>query len=186
MSTVKVNIRPIPASATVLLRHTVSWPSLPLSEQLQPYDHSSGTLHLGAFLPSPPAELGLSDIPDVYSPTSRDQQPVGCLTVAFEPYEGRRPLEGLRPNAQEMALHRFQVLTQLHGRGIGRLLVENLISRLRAPGVHVLLHFDTRLSQVPFYERLGVRVLDEEKFVKKGRGEDGEAPELIRMGFLIE
>ncbi|RSH76698.1 uncharacterized protein EHS24_005446 [Apiotrichum porosum] len=185
----QVVIRPIPATSTSLLRHTVLWPSIPLAAQLLPYDHEPTTAHLGAFLPVPPANFGLHDVPNDYSPGALDPQPVGCLTVVFEEYLGALPndIKARGPIRQQVQLHKFAVLQQLQGQRIGRRLIERALADLASLDAgRILFHFDARLDQIGFYERLGMRILDPRVFIKYGPTGDGPPIEHIRMGKIID
>ena len=77
---------------------------------------------------------------------------VGCATMMREPREGR-PAYRLRGMAVDPAFHR---------RGIGRLLLQLLESRVLESGYTTLLWCNARTPAVPFYKSMGWKVVSEE------------------------
>lgn len=164
-----LEIRRITADETKPLRHSVLWPSIPVDDQLYPYDALPSTVHLGAFSPSHEPPL------------------VGCLTLVQEPFTRPNSLKSPPPPAQ-VQLRKFAVDGKLQGQGIGRLLFQEAVKTCRevGEGQPVLLHLDAREEQVGFYQRLGMDVLDPEVFGKRGAG--GLGPEIphVRMGKVLQ
>ncbi|HEX7408103.1 MAG TPA: GNAT family N-acetyltransferase [Candidatus Binatia bacterium] len=59
-----------------------------------------------------------------------------------------------RPDAPNHSVSQFFVRPDLHGRGIGTLLLEHLIRAARGNGIHRL-HVPSSRNAVPFYQRAG-------------------------------
>jgi len=109
-------------------------------------------------------------------------------------------ITALKPT-RHVQLRKFTVLSQLQGMGIGRLLLraamQPLGSRISDDSSHpaastdssdkerTLLHFDARIKQRGFYERLGFEVLDPEVFLKYGPTGKEVGVEHIRMGAVL-
>jgi GNAT superfamily N-acetyltransferase len=164
-----VKVRRIDACQLPSIRHAVLWPSVPLRSQLLPFDDEITTIHYGAFL----------------SPT--DPDPIGCLTITRENYKKTLP-----PFVAETSLngqyqvHKFAILQEHQGKGIGSALFRYTLQELRRERAGpVLLHLDARVHQRGWYERFGMHVLDEETFVKTGPTGNGPAVEYIRLGIVV-
>ncbi|KAI9638834.1 uncharacterized protein MKK02DRAFT_41859 [Dioszegia hungarica] len=166
----------ISAKETSPIRHAVLWPSIPLSSQLLPFDILPTTSHHGAFLPhsssSPPTLIA-------------------CLTITLERYAHPHHLDPvITARAREhYQLHKFGVLQEYQGRGIGKKLLLEAIRQLRrriGDEGPVLLHFDARETQIGFYEKLGFVVLEDERIVKRGPTGNGPPVMYQRMGMLVQ
>jgi GNAT superfamily N-acetyltransferase len=163
-----VEVRRIDASLLPPMRHAVLWPSVPLDSQLLQFDHAKTTIHYGAFLPG-------------------DAEPVGCLTLTKEDFKKGLPatIAGLGLEGQYQ-VHKFAVLQERQGKGIGSVLFRQVLQELReGTEGRVLLHLDARVEQRGWYERFGLQVLDEEIFVKTGPTGNGPAVEYIRLGIVL-
>lgn len=69
----------------------------------------------------------------------------------------------ITPLAKEAKLHKIYLLSSIQGRGIGRLLIEEVISRARQSGAEVLrLNVNRYNKAVTFYEKLGFRIIEEQ------------------------
>lgn len=165
-----LSTRPISGSSTHALRHSVLWPSVPLSEQAQPYDEAEGTVHLGAFLSSPDS-----------SPLATE--PIGVLTLVIAPVRSSDLGSSDSPQVQ---LRKFAVAHEFQGRGVGSAMLAAAVEHARhmAPQA-TLLHLDARREQVAFYQRRVFEVLDAEVFVKTGPGGRGPGVEYVRMGRIV-
>lgn len=179
----------IQAEDTRSIRHTVLWPSIPIQDQLLPFDTLSSTVHYGAFS------------------AGRPNEPVACLTITLERYAhpDRLPADIIsaletqtfpakshspQPPPAQYQLHKFAVLPEYQGKGFGKALlhtaIQELVLKVREQGVRVFLfHFDARSSQMDMYKHLGFRVLDDERFMKYGSTDKGPGVEYVRMGQLF-
>lgn len=163
-----VEVRRIDTSLLPSIRHAVLWPSVAIESQLQPFDSAETTIHYGAFIPE-------------------HEIPIGCLTLTKEDYKKDFPpaIAGLHIQGQYQ-VHKFAVLQEYQGKGIGSVLFRHVPEHLQElEAKPILLHLDARVEQKGWYERLGLQVLDGEVFVKKGPTGDGPAVEYIRLGIVI-
>ncbi|WVW86866.1 hypothetical protein I302_108921 [Kwoniella bestiolae CBS 10118] len=179
-SDVQLTFKPIAPEDTIPLRHLVLWPSISLDKQLIPeYDFNPKTIHLGAFkIPNP----NTASQPTLQDPTFDKDHPIGVLTLAAQRYpsfSGEIPVH--------IQLHKFAVHPSLQGKGIGRQLLSYAIEilRQRYPDQKILFHFDARVSQIRFYERSGMSILDEKTFWKYGSTGKGEGVEYVKMGRVL-
>lgn len=162
-----VEIRSIPPQATIAIRHAVLWPNVALGAQLYPYDFAEGTIHIGAFRPD-----------------SGESEPVAVGTLVRAAFA--RP-DALAPDVRALdavQLRKLAVSSELQGQGVGKAMMAYTAALLApAPGQPaLLLHFDARAAQAPFYEKLGYAVLDPEVFTKTF---GGEVVSFIRMGKVL-
>lgn len=184
-----IEIRRIPASFTIPLRHRVLWPSLAPESQLLPYDHLDSTIQLGGFISSSndPALSASSHLEAHYLPAA-EQLPVAILTLTVEQIS---PAVHLSPEqslaGRQIQLHKFAVLPELQGQGVGRQMYKAAERLLEAEshGTGTLLHFDARKNQRETYLAFGAELLDETVFVKRGPTGDGPEIEHVRMGKLL-
>ena len=186
----KLSIRSILAEDTASIRHQVLWPSIPIELQLLPFDSLSTTRHCGAFQTTQ-TDAGSADTPGKL---------VACLTVTLESYERPDRLppsirQGLYSESPDQApqyqLHKFAVLPDCQGRGIGKALLysalQSLIVQVRQDGGRAFLfHFDARTTQLDMYRHLGFEVLDEERFMKYGSTGKEPGVEYVRMGRVVD
>jgi GNAT superfamily N-acetyltransferase len=165
----EVEIRRIDSSRLPTIRKAVLWPSIPIESQLQTFDHADTTTHYGTFLP-------------------HLENPVGCLTLTKEKLKTDLPpgfsnIEGLA----HYQVHKFAVYKEYQGKGVGSTLFRHVLREVRGMGDRkVLLHLDARVEQRGWYERFGLRVLDEDVFVKTGPTGNGPAIEYIRLGIVLD
>jgi GNAT superfamily N-acetyltransferase len=168
----RVEVHTIEADQLSPIRHAVLWPSVPLESQLLPFDTVPTTAHYGAFLRDPE------------TPTTG---PIGCLTVTKELCKATLPELVTRQNpAVQVQVHKFAVYSEFQGKGIGSTLFRHVLVEVsRRYERPVLLHLDARVEQKGWYERMGLKVLDGEVFIKRGPTGDGPAVEYIRLGILL-
>lgn len=167
-----IDVRLISSAQLPPIRHAVLWPSVPLGSQLQAFDSAPTTVHYGAFLRDPE-----------FSTTG----PIGCLTLTEELCKASLTdfITSHNPNVQ-LQIHKFAVYPEYQGRGIGSTLFRHVLAEVSRHYVGpVLLHLDARVEQRGWYERMGLRVLNEDKFVKRGPTGDGPAVEYIRLGTIL-
>lgn len=162
------------------------WPAVPLEEQVQPYDHLPSTIHLGAFLDD---SDDIDDtLPEACRPGAAYQAPVGVMTITEESY---RNTAALPPDLQDPALshrqlHKFGVLQQLQGRGVGSALLQYAMKAFRGTQrERVLLHLDARANQEGWYARFGIQRLEEGTFTKYGPTGKGPGVEYVHMGIIL-
>jgi GNAT superfamily N-acetyltransferase len=163
-----LEVRRIDTSFLPPIRHAILWPSVAIDKQLQPFDSAETTIHYGAFIPE-------------------DENPIGCLTLTKEEYKKELPATIAEPNLQgQYQVHKFAVLLEHQGKGIGSVLFRHVLEHLQQlEEKPILLHLDARVEQKGWYERFGLQVLDEEKFIKKGPTGNGPAVEYIRLGIVL-
>jgi GNAT superfamily N-acetyltransferase len=162
-----VQVRRIEANLLPPIRHAVLWPSVAIETQLQPFDSAETTIHYGAFIPE-------------------DENPIGCLTLTREDYKKDLPPAISETIQGQYQVHKFAVLQEYQGRGIGSALFHHVLEHLQQlGGKPILLHLDARVEQRGWYERFGLQVLDEKVFIKKGPTGNGPAVEYIRLGIVI-
>jgi ribosomal protein S18 acetylase RimI-like enzyme len=167
-----VYVRAIEAALVAPIRHVVLWPSIPLESQLLPFDTAPSTAHYGAFL---------------RDPETSTPNPIGCLTVTEELCKATLPELVTRQHPKvQVQIHKFAVYSEFQGKGIGSALFRHVLAEVsqRYEGP-VLLHLDARVEQKGWYERMGLKVPDEEVFIKRGPTGDGPAVEYIRLGILL-
>lgn len=177
----EISVQTIRAHDTASVRHAVLWPSLPISDQLLPVDALSGTMHFGAFL---------SPIPtSTWTGPPRQPNLIGCLTITSEPYSHPEHL-GQEAGLPQYQLRKFGVLAEYQGRGIGKELLLTALHMFRAikmlRSVSIFVHFDARETQIGFYEKLGFRLLDSERFIKRGPMGEGPPVRYVRMGQVLD
>jgi GNAT superfamily N-acetyltransferase len=162
-----VEVRRIDASLLPPIRHAVLWPSVAINSQLQPFDSAETTIHYGAFIPE-------------------NENPIGCLTLTKEDYKKELPSAIADKIQGQYQVHKFAVLQEYQGKGIGSVLFRHVLEHLqqleRKP---ILLHLDARVEQRGWYERFGLQVLDGEVFSKKGPTGNGPPVEYIRLGIVL-
>lgn len=70
---------------------------------------------------------------------------------------------GIKPGEQAVKLHKLYVLPGNHGKGYGKRLIEEVISRTKALGLNILdLNVNRYNPAFSFYRKIGFRVLREE------------------------
>ncbi|WWC65886.1 uncharacterized protein I303_108508 [Kwoniella dejecticola CBS 10117] len=206
-----ISFRQIDAEQTINLRKTVLWPSIPLSKQLDPsYDLRESTVHLGAFLhlrsADDPSSLSASSsrmrIPITIKPDSTSvlhdieegyldgNEPIGIMTLTQQSYSGAElalPNIGTGNCNKHIQLRKFAILPRLQGQSIGRQFLLHAIEYIKSnyPDERILCHFDARVSQRKFYERCGMKVLDEKSFWKFGSTGQEPGVEYIKMGNIV-
>jgi predicted GNAT family N-acyltransferase len=72
------------------------------------------------------------------------------------------------------------------GKGIGRIFFDEILNEIPMEEGSVLLHLDSRRDVAGFYEKVGMKRLSEEVFVKYGPTGKGEGVEHIKMGMLLD
>jgi diamine N-acetyltransferase len=83
-------------------------------------------------------------------------------------YENQQPQAfaayGLKPdNASICKLHKLYVLPDNHGKGFGRMLIQEVINRIKPSGIELLdLNVNKYNKAKNFYERLGFKIVKEE------------------------
>ena len=163
-----VEVRRIDTSLLPAIRHAVLWPSVAIESQLQPFDSAETTIHYGAFIPE-------------------HENPIGCLTLTKEDYKKDFPPAIADLNLQgQYQVHKFAVLRECQGKGIGSVLFRHVLEHLlELEAKPILLHLDARVEQKGWYERFGLQVLDGEVFSKKGPTGNGPPVEYIRLGIVL-
>jgi GNAT superfamily N-acetyltransferase len=129
----KHDIRNIIATETLPLRNAILRPDRPISAAQFPGDDSSTTKHFGAF---------------------SDGELVGIASL----YNALLPDHGDEPALQ---LRGMATALQVRGQGFGRALVLACESFARERGLK-LLWCNARTAAVPFYEKLGWRIVSEQ------------------------
>ncbi|WOO80209.1 uncharacterized protein LOC62_03G003720 [Vanrija pseudolonga] len=165
MPPLAVQIREIPPSAIIAIRHAVLWPNVALDAQLYEYDFAPGTVHIGAFRPDA-------------------SEPVAVGTLVRAAFARPDALDADTRLLEAVQLRKLAVVAQLQGQGVGKAMMAYTAALLTpAHGDKpLLLHFDARAAQAPFYEKLGYAVLDPTVFTKTF---GGEVVSFIRMGKVL-
>jgi len=162
-----VKVRRIDASLLPPIRQAVLWPSVAIESQLQQFDSAETTIHYGAFLPEA-------------------NKPIGCLTLTKEDYKKDLPSNTAETIRGQNQVHKFAVLQEYQGKGIGSVLFRHVLEHLQQlEAKPILLHLDARVEQKGWYERFGLQVLDGEVFSKKGPTGNGPPVEYIRLGIVL-
>jgi GNAT superfamily N-acetyltransferase len=125
-----LRIEAVPAAATYGLRRKVLRDARPDAPVAFPEDDRPGAFHLGV--------LGGGRL-------------VAVGSFSPEPTP-------LRPGRRAVRVRGMAVDTEYQGRGIGRILLEEAVARLRAQGVEVLWG-NARDAALPFYRRFGMEVV---------------------------
>lgn len=193
----EITVCQIEASATSAIRHRVLWPSIPLENQLLPFDTLPSTSHYGAFLPSARQEGSGSETASQSTSASlpEESQLIAVLTITLEQFSSPSRLPESIRSLRQYQLHKFAVLPAYQGRGIGRTLltrsIQALSSRLKEAKDgkkegKFLFHFDARSLQMEFYRHLGFEVLIEETFMKYGSTGKEKGVEYVKMGGVVQ
>ena len=127
-----MQVEAVPVAATYGLRRKVLRDGRPDADVAFPQDDRPGAFHLGAF---------------------SDGRLVGV--GSFSPEE-----TALRPGRRAVRLRAMAIDPDHQGRGVGRLLLEEGVARLRAEGAEVL-WAHARDTALPFYRRFGMEVVGE-------------------------
>jgi len=162
-----VEVRRIDASLLPPIRHAVLWPSVAIESQLQPFDHADATIHFGAFVP-------------------KNERPIGCITLTKEDFQKHLPPAIAGKIQEQYQIHKFAVLQEYQRLGVGSVIIRHVLEHLQQlEAKPILLHLDARVEQKGWYERSGLQVLDEEKFIKRGPTGNGPPVEYIRLGIML-
>jgi GNAT superfamily N-acetyltransferase len=129
-----IELRVAKLAEILALRHRELRPGLPPESAVFDGDDEPTTLHVGAFL----AESG---------------ENVGCASFMLRPFAAETPGIQLRGMATR---------SDLVGRGIGRALLARAEQVLAERSLPRLLWCNARRAAVPFYEKLGWRVVSPE------------------------
>jgi GNAT superfamily N-acetyltransferase len=162
-----IYIRTITPEATLPMRALVLSQLVGTAPGVLPLDIAHGSLHMGAFLAQADPRVGAE-----YQPSHENQQPIAVLSLYLESYYDQSRLPPTYPPpGRQMQLHKFAVHPSLQGLGIGSVILPavegEVVSALGASREHpALLHCDTRLPQVAFYQRAGYELTEQEAFVK--------------------
>ncbi|KAI6150337.1 hypothetical protein BKA82DRAFT_999126 [Pisolithus tinctorius] len=135
-SSVTVDVRRIETEDTLALRHSVLWPTMPLSYVRLPEDDLG--YHFGAFLPC-------SDKPVAVVSLFLEAIPVTC-GEASEPADN---------NAAALRFRKFACHPNFQGRGIGTKLLNHVMAECTRLGATVL-WCDARVSSCDWYSRRGM------------------------------
>ncbi len=125
---VSLQIREIAAADTYGLRHAILRPTEPLSACHYPLDGSS--IHIGAFV---------------------DGKLLGVATAHPE-------IKSDFPYSKQYRLRGMAVAVESQGQGVGKLLLQELLSKLAGMEIPFL-WCNAREIAIPFYERLGFQIL---------------------------
>ncbi|KAI0775592.1 hypothetical protein BD413DRAFT_279126 [Trametes elegans] len=133
--TTEIDIRSISAEDTVLLRHSVLWPSHPVSHVLLPED-SSG-FHYGAFMPG-------------------STSPVAVISVFHDPLPVTHDSAAHAEIPHAARFRKFACDPVHQGRGIGTKLLHYVFEIATREMECGVVWCDARLSAADWYERRGM------------------------------
>jgi GNAT superfamily N-acetyltransferase len=138
----RVRLRRAAIDEILHLRHAELRAGLPIESASFDGDHDASTRHFGAFVVDAGGAGGRSGGAEAV---------VGCASFMVRPYEGN-PAYQLRGMATRADLAR---------RGIGGTLLRVAITELRARDGATLFWCNARVPAVPFYARMGWRVVSD-------------------------
>jgi GNAT superfamily N-acetyltransferase len=127
-----VSIREISPADTIPLRHAVLWPHLPISHVYLPDDDNGH--HYGAFLPGGP-------------------NPVGVISIFTTPIPDETAVD---PQRHAIRFRKFACRTDLHGQGIGSLLLKHVICVAEKELGADIVWCDARLATEEWYLKRGL------------------------------